>query len=50
MHSFSSSKPYLAGKKLRMVAKMSKGHAEVRDKVAETLEALGSGLDISITL
>ena len=48
VHSFSSSKSYLASKKLRMAAKMSKSQAEVWDKVAETQEALGASLGASI--
>ena len=44
VHSFSSSKSYLASKKLRMAAKMRKSLAEVWDKVAETQEALGQAL------
>jgi hypothetical protein len=43
--SFSSSKSYLASKKLRMAAKMSKSQGEVWAKVAETQEDLSTSLD-----
>jgi hypothetical protein len=46
--SFSSSKSYLASKKLRMAAKMSKSQAEVWDKVAETQEELGASMGASV--
>jgi len=48
VHSFSSSKSYLASKKLRMAAKMSKSQAEVWEKVAETQEDLGASLGASV--
>jgi hypothetical protein len=43
--SFSSSKSYLASKKLRMAAKLSKSQGEVWQKVAETQEDLSASLD-----
>jgi hypothetical protein len=43
--SFSSSKSYLASKKLRMAAKLSKSQGEVWAKVAETQEDLSTSLD-----
>jgi len=43
--SFSSSKSYLASKKLRMAAKLSKSQDEVWKKVAETQEDLSESLD-----
>ena len=43
--SFSSSKSYLASKKLRMAAKLSKNQGEVWQKVAETQEDLSASLD-----
>ena len=42
--SFSSSKSYLASKKLRLAAKMSKSQAEVWEKVAETQQELGASM------
>ncbi|MEO8351421.1 MAG: DUF6569 family protein [Chthoniobacteraceae bacterium] len=43
--SFSSSKSYLASKKLRMAAKLSKSQGEVWQKVAEAQEDLSASLD-----
>lgn len=43
--SFSSSKSYLASKKLRMAAKLSKNQGEVWEKVAETQKDLSASLD-----
>lgn len=43
--SFSSSKSYLASKKLRMAAKLSKNQGEVWEKVAETQKDLSESLD-----
>lgn len=43
--SFSSSKSYLASKKLRMAAKLSRNQGEVWAKVAETQEDLSTSLD-----
>ncbi len=48
VHSFSSSKAYLASKKLRMAAKMRKSQAEVWEKVAETQENLGASMGASV--
>jgi hypothetical protein len=45
---FSSSKSYLASKKLRMAAKMSKSQSEVWEKVAETQKDLGASLGASV--
>lgn len=43
--SFSSSKSYLASKKLRMAAKLNKNQGEVWEKVAEAQEHLSASLD-----
>lgn len=43
--SFSSSKSYLASKKLRLAAKLSKNQGEVWQSVSETQEHLSAGLD-----